>query len=67
MILKNHTNTFVRKERLSPARKARTEASRKKFVKKSGIPDKVKSFRKVYSCKNRPRPGLGLLNSSEMD
>ena len=40
--------------------KARKEASRNKFVGKSVMPDKVKSFREVDSSKNRPRirPGF---------
>ena len=58
MILKNYTSTPVRKERLSPARKARMEASRRKFVETCGMSDRVESFGKVDSFKNRPRARL---------
>ena len=59
MILKNHTSAPVRKERLSPTNKARSEASQNKSVQKSGMTEKVVSFREVDSCKNRPKPRLG--------
>ena len=59
MILKNHTNTPIKKEWLSPTNKARREASRSKFVEKSGVPDRVESFGKVNSSTNRPRTRLG--------
>ena len=41
--------------------------SQNKFVKKGRGPDRVESFGKVDSGKNRPRPGLGFLSPSEMD
>ena len=43
MILKDHASTPVRKERLNPTSIARMEASRNKFMKKSGMPGTVKS------------------------
>ena len=43
-ILKDHTSAPITEERLSPSSKARREASRNKFVKKGGMPDRVKSF-----------------------
>ena len=53
VILKNHTSTPVRKERLSPTSKARKEASRNEFVEKSGMPDRIKNFREINSRENR--------------
>ena len=61
MILINHASTPVRKERLSPTSKARREASRNKFVKKGGMPDRVKSFREIDSIENRPRARHGFV------
>ena len=60
VILKNHTSAPVRKERLSPTNKARREASRNKFVEKSGRPGRVKSFGEIDSGENclRARPGF---------
>ena len=55
VILKNHTSAPIRKERWSPMSKARREASQNQFVKKSGMPDRVKSFREIDSRQNRPR------------
>ena len=49
VILKNHRSAPVGKKRLSPTSKARREASRNKFVKKGGMPDRVKSFREIDS------------------
>ena len=63
MILENHTNAPVRKERLSPTNKAMTEASRNKFVEKGGMPDRVKSFRETDSRENRPRARPGFVKS----
>ena len=59
MILINHTSAPVRKERLSPTSKARREASRNEFVEKSGMPDRVKSFREIdrENCPRAP-PGF---------
>ena len=60
MILKNHTSAPIRKKRLSPTSKARTEASRNEFVEKSRMPDKVKSFGEINSRQDhlRARPGF---------
>ena len=55
VILKNYTSAPIRKERLSPTSKARMEASRNKFVEKSGVPDRVKSFREIDNSESRPR------------
>ena len=61
VILKNHTSAPIRKERLSSTSKARREASRNKFVEKSGVPDRVKSFREIDSRGNRPRARTGFV------
>ena len=61
VILKNHTSTPVRKERLSPTGKARREASRNEFVEKGGMPDRVKSFREIDSRQDRPRARPGFV------
>ena len=61
MILKNHTSAPIRKKRLSPTSKARREASRNKFFEKDGMPDRVKSFRKIDSRKDRPRAWPGFV------
>ena len=61
VILINHTSTPVRKERLSPSSKARTEASRNQFVEKGGMPDRVKSLREINSRQDRPRARPGFV------
>ena len=60
MILKNHTNAPIKKKRLSPTSKIKREASRNEFMEKSGMPDRVESFREIDSRKNhlRARPGF---------
>ena len=55
MILKNHASALIRKERLSPTSKARREASRNEFMEKSGMPDRIESFREINSRQDRPR------------
>ena len=61
MILENHTSAPIRKERLSPMSKARREASRNEFVEKSGMPDRVKSFKGIDSRENCPRARPGFV------
>ena len=61
VILINHTSTPIREKRLSPTSKARTEASRNKFVEKSGMPDRVKSFGEIHSRQERPRARPGFV------
>ena len=61
MILKDHRNAPIRKERLSPSSKARREANRNKFVEKSGMPYRVKSFREIDSRQDRPRARPGFV------
>ena len=61
MILVNHRSAPIRKKRLSPTSKARREASRNQFMKKGGMPDRVKSFRETDSRKNRPRARPGFV------
>ena len=61
MILINQASAPIRKERLSPTSKARKEASRNKFVEKSGTPDKVKIFGEVDSSENRPKAEPGFV------
>ena len=55
VILINHASVLIRKERLSPTSKARSEASRNEFMEKGGMPDRVKSFREINSGEDRPR------------
>ena len=55
MILINHANAPIRKQRLSPTNKARKEASRNEFMEKGGMPDRVKSFIEIDSRQDRPR------------
>ena len=61
VILKNHTSTPIRKERLSPSSKARREASRNKFMEKGKMLDRVKSFREIDSRQDRPRARPGFV------
>ena len=61
VILVNHASAPLRKERLSPTSKARREASRNEFMEKSGMPDKVESFREINSRENRPRARPGFV------
>ena len=55
----NHTSAPIRKERLSPTSKARTEASRNQFVEKGRMTDTVKSFIEIDSRQDRPRARPG--------
>ena len=61
VILINHASALIRKERLSPASKARREASRNEFVEKGGMPERVKSFREIDSRRDRPRARPGFV------
>ena len=61
VILKDHTSTPIRKERLSPTSKATREASRNEFMEKGRMPDRVKSFREIDSRQNRPRARPGFV------
>ena len=61
MILVDHRSAPIRKERLSPTSKPRKEASRNKFVEKSRMPDRVKSFREIDSRQDRPRARPGFV------
>ena len=63
VILINHASAPIRKERLSPTHKAKTEASRNEFMVKGEMPDRVKSFRKINSGKDRPRARSGFVKS----
>ena len=54
-------DTPSRKERLSPTSKARREASRNEFMEKSGMPDRVESFRESNSSEDRPRARPGFV------
>ena len=59
--LNSHASAPNKKERLSSTSKARKEANQNKFVKKGGMPDRIKSLEKVDHYKNRPRHGLGFV------
>ena len=61
VILIDHGSAPFRKEILSPTSKARREASRNEFVEKSGMPDRVKSFREINSRQDRPRARPGFV------
>ena len=61
VILINHASAPIRKKRLSPTSKARREASRNEFVEKGGMPDRVKSFRKIDSRQDHPRARPGFV------
>ena len=61
MILINHRNGPIRKERLSPTSKARRKASRNEFVEKGEMPDRVKSFGEIDSRQDRPRARPGFV------
>ena len=63
MILINHASAPIKNERLSPMSKARREASRNEFMKKDGMPDRVKSFREIDSRERRPRFQSGFVKS----
>ena len=61
VVLIDHSSTPIRNKRLSPTSKAKREASRNKFVKKSRVPDRVVSLEEVDCSKNRPRARLGFV------
>ena len=63
VILIDHTSAPGRKERLSPTNTARRKASRNKFVEKSGMPDRVKSFREINGGEDHPRARPGFVKS----
>ena len=62
VILINHANAPIRKERLTPTSKARREAYRNELMQKGRVPDKVKSFREIDSRQDRPRALPGFVN-----
>ena len=61
VILINHASALIRKERLSPASKARKEVSRNEFMKKGGVPDGFKNFRQINNREDRPRARSGFV------
>ena len=61
VILINDASAPIRKERLSPTSKARTEASRNEFVEKGGVLDRVKRFREINSRENHTRAWPGFV------
>ena len=61
VILINCASASIRKNRLSPTSKARREASRNEFMEKSGMPDRVESFREINSREDRLRAGSGFV------
>ena len=60
-MLKNRTSAPIRKERSKPTSKAKKEASQNEFVEKGGMPDRVKSFRKINSREDCPRARPGFV------
>ena len=67
VILIDHRSTPIRKERLSPTSKARREASRNQLWKRAGCQTESKALEKSIVDRIVRKPGLGLLNPSEMD
>ena len=61
VILIDHKTSPIRKKRLSHTSKVRREASRNKLVEKSGMPDKVESFREINGSKDCLRARLGFV------
>ena len=61
VILINHASAPIRKGRLTPASKARKEASRYEFMEKGGIPDRVESFGEIDSREDHPRARPGFV------
>ena len=67
VILINHANAPIRKERLSPTSKATREAGRNKFLEKSGCQAESKAFEKAIVARIVRKPGLDLFNPFKMD
>ena len=67
VILINHTSAPVRKERWSPTRKPRREASQNELMKRAGCQTESKAFEKSIVERIVREPDLGLLNPSEMN
>ena len=67
VILINHANAPVRKERLCPASKARRGPAEMSLWKRAGCETETKTFEKSIVARVNREPRLGLLNSSEMD
>ena len=61
MFLILHAIMPVRKERLSPMSIARREASPNRFMKKSRMPDRVKSLSETDRSKNCQRARIGFV------
>ena len=61
VILKSHISAFIKNKRLNATSKLRLEISQNKFVKKDGVPDRVKSFGEVDSSDNRLRVRRGFV------
>ena len=61
VILIKHASALIRKERLSPTSKARREARRNEFMKKGGMPNRVKSFGKIDGRQDRSRAQPGFV------
>ena len=61
VILIDHRSVPIRNERLNPTSKAKREASQNEFVKKSGMPDRNKSFGEIDSRQNHPRARPGFV------
>ena len=61
VILINHANAPIRKERLSLTSKAMREASQNEFMDMGGTPDRVKSFQEINSREDRLRAWPGFV------
>ena len=61
VILINHARVPDRKEKLGPTSKSKREGSQNKFVKKGGVPGRVKSFREIKSRQYCPRARPGFV------
>ena len=63
----NRASAPIRKDILSPTRKAKKESSRNECIVKNGMPGRVKSFREIDSREDLPRARPGFVKPSEMD
>ena len=60
--LKNNGRSAIREERLSPAQKRGRKTKRKKLVKKSRVPDRIKSARKIEGAEKGTKRRFPLLH-----
>ena len=66
VILKNHKNAY-QKEKIESNEQSKEGIWQNKFMKKGGMPDESKAVEKSTVARIVRKPGLSLLNPSEMD